>query len=126
MVEGLSGLRRREMCGFQLVVPFSWRIGIVDEHQGRFVAQSHRLAFHRLSILRHENVGEIAKDGLGKWNPAEAVPRCGKVDAALLFTDRRDRGAARHEERSALDELESLVGQHKVDGGRQRPAVKQV
>ena len=94
MVEWLSGLHRYEVCGFQLVVPLRRRIGVVDEHQGRFVAQAHRLTLHRLSILCHENIGKVAEDGLGKWNPAETVPRRGKIDAALLVTDRRDRGAA--------------------------------
>ena len=116
VVEGLSSLRRHQIRGFQLVVPFRRRIGIIDKHQGRFVAQPHRLAFHRFSILRHENVCEVAKDGLGKWNPAEAIPRCSKVDAALLFTDRRNHGSARHEERSALDEFESLAGQRESAG----------
>ena len=111
VVERLSGLCRHNIRSFQLVAPFSRRIGIIYKHQGWFVAYSHRLAFHRFPILRHENVCEIAKDGLGKWNQAEAIPSCGKVDAALLVTDRRHRGTARHEERSALDEFESLAGQ---------------
>ena len=59
MVEGLSGLRRCQVRSFQFVVPLCRRIGIVDEHQGRLVAQADRLAFHRLSNLRHENVSEM-------------------------------------------------------------------
>lgn len=38
MVEWFPSLHRYEVCGFQLVVPLRRRIGVVDEHQGRFVA----------------------------------------------------------------------------------------
>ena len=37
MVEWFPSLHRYEVCGFQLVVPLRRRIGVVDEHQGRFV-----------------------------------------------------------------------------------------
>src|SRR5262249_55867630 len=38
VVEGLSGLRRGKMRRFQFVIPLSRRIGIIDKHQGWFVA----------------------------------------------------------------------------------------
>ena len=66
------------MCGFQLVVPLRRGVGVVDEHQGRLVAQSHGLPLHRLPILCHENVGgegiQGLKQALNDPNPVVNIP----------------------------------------------------
>ncbi|CAE6715881.1 hypothetical protein NSPZN2_11445 [Nitrospira defluvii] len=124
MVQRCSGLHRSQVGGFQLVVPLGRGVGVVDQHQCRFVFQSHRLPLHCLFVLLHENIGEIPEQGLGEREPGKDVPGGGKIDPALLLPHRRHGGTRGDEHRSALHELKPLIGEDEVDGRRQRPAVE--
>ena len=93
MVQWTAGLHGCEVGGFQLVVPLGRSVGVVDQHQRRFVLQADRLPLHGLFILLHEDIGEIAEQGLGEREPGKNVPGGGEVDPTLLLTDRRDRRA---------------------------------
>ena len=114
------------MGGFEFVVPPDRRIGVIDQHEGRSIPQANGLSLHGLLVLFHKDIAEVPEQRLGEREPPQRIPRGAKIDPALLFADRRDHHAHGDEHRSALDELKTLVGQHEVDGRRQRPSIEEI
>ena len=115
MVEGLSGLHRCEVRGFEFEVPLRGRVRVADEHHGRLVSQADRLLLHCLLVLVEEDPCEEPEQWSHEGNPAYEIPGCAEIDPAFLFGERRHDGPHRHPDDTALQQFEPLVGEDKIN-----------
>src|SRR5712691_9046637 len=67
----LAGFKAR---GLQLVIPLGGSVGVIQQHQGRLVAEAERLTLHDALVLVEEMPGDQAEQGRGERHPAEYVP----------------------------------------------------
>ena len=77
-----------EVRGFQLEIPLSGTVGVVDQHEVWIVLQSFRLHFHRAAVLFDKLREDEFQQTRYEWNPAKQIPGGNDVDATLSARDR--------------------------------------
>ena len=126
MVQWLSALNGGQIGGFEFVIPLDECIGVIDQHERRFVTQSDGLTLHCSLVLIHELMAEVFKERLGERQPPQRIPCGAKIGPTLLLADRGNGDAHGNEHRTALDELEALVRKYEIDSRRQRSTIKNI
>lgn len=118
VLERLAGALGFQVRGFQLEIPFSGAVGIVDQHQMWVVFQTFGLHLHGAAVL----LDELSEDKLQHlWderNPAEKIPGSDYIDAAMGTSDRGHCRQAGEPVLPCADCFGANVGEHKIDGRR--------
>jgi len=94
---------------FELKIPFSRCIGIVNQHHRGTMFQSEGLLFHHPLVLIEKDASEDTEQALGKGQPPQEVSGCAEIDPTLLMGDRRHGGPSRDPPPACLDELQAEV-----------------
>src|SRR2546428_9226474 len=62
----LAGFQAR---GLELVIPLGGSVGVIQQHQGRLVAEAERLTLHDALVLVEEMAGDQGEQGGGPRHP---------------------------------------------------------
>ena len=76
----------------QSEIPFSWTVGVVDQHKMWVRPQSFALQFHRAAVLLDKFREHKFQQPWPEWHKAKDIPARDHVDSAAVAGDRRHRG----------------------------------
>src|SRR5438270_12323810 len=108
----------------ELEVPFAELVGVVNQHQGRVVAQPFGLQFHRQLVLTDEFTGKNVENRLYQRHPGKDIPSRTEVDPATGLIDGSNDGAVGDPTVADPNLLDPDIGERKFDRSSNRIAIK--